>query len=105
MSSLFDRAKFRAGKTALEADKQRRIAAIQVNLRSLRGDFQNGLGHVGQVASCAVLASFGLSGRTAGVHKKEWFFGQHFFRFNTLTIIILKDIIDKIVPAFNHGSL
>jgi uncharacterized OB-fold protein len=50
MSSLVDRFRSGAGKATFEADKLRRVTAIQANVRSLRGDFQKELSRVGQIA-------------------------------------------------------
>lgn len=50
MSSIINRLRTGAGKAGLEADKLRRITAIQMTVRSLRQEIEKGIGQVGQVA-------------------------------------------------------
>jgi len=50
MNSFFDRMRSGAGKAAFEADKLRRIALLQNELRGLRDDFHKALGQTGQMA-------------------------------------------------------
>lgn len=54
MSNLFDRirsgAEQAAGKAAFEADKLRRVTALQGKIRSLKGDFEKNLVETGQTA-------------------------------------------------------
>ena len=50
MSSLFNRVRNRAEKATFEADKLRRITAVQVNIRSLQAEFEKEVTQVGKVA-------------------------------------------------------
>lgn len=50
MDNFFDKFRSGAGKTAFEADKLRRVTAIQGTVRSLKGDFEKEFYQVGRVA-------------------------------------------------------
>ena len=50
MSSFLDKLRSGAGKAAFEADKLKRITAVQATIRSLRGDFEKIIVEAGRVA-------------------------------------------------------
>ena len=61
-------------------------------------------GDIRKVTAGAVLSAFGFSGCTAGVHQKEGSGCRHWHGIYPGSVIIFQQIIDKEVPALNHGS-
>ncbi len=65
-------------------------------------DVLRGARHVGEVAARAVLAALRLSGRAARVHEEERRFGVHRDRLHPRAVVVLQDLVDEEVAAFDH---
>src|ERR1700692_4037719 len=61
-----------------------------------------GAGHVGQVASGAVLAAFRLAGGAAGVHEEQGSFGVQGDWVDDVIVVVVEDVFDEVVAAHDH---
>ena len=61
-----------------------------------------GAGDVGQIASGAVLAAFGLAGSAAGVHEEQRGFGVLRDGVNDVIAVVVEDVFDEVIAAHDH---
>ena len=64
-------------------------------------DVLGSAGHIGEVAASAVLAAFGLSGASAGVHKKQRRFRIHRNGRHDFTHVFGEDLVNPDVAPFH----
>ena len=64
-----------------------------------------GPGHIGQIASNAVLAPLGLTRCSARVHHKERILRRQGNRVDSNSLIVLQHLVREVVTPFNHRGL